>query len=209
MANLAQWFVTDIPKEMTEIIYNDLKKYDSETHESEIMGAQVDKVIRDSKTLWIPTSHWLGGFIWYYVSKANRENFCYDITEIDGGNIQYTQYEEGQFYNWHIDAGLDTCYKPQSVPTGGHQPHSFTLPDKTVIDNEYVRKLSFSLILSDPEEYTGGELQFLDNSGNTFFAPKQRGTLIIFDSRTKHRVRKVRSGLRKSLVGWAVGKRWK
>jgi PKHD-type hydroxylase len=209
MANLAQWFVTDIPKEMTEIIYNDLKKYDSETHESEIMGAQVDKVIRNSKTFWIPTSHWLGGFIWYYVSKANRENFLYDIEEIDGGSIQYTQYEEGQFYNWHIDAGLDTCYKPQIVSFGGYTSQGFILPDKTVVDNEKVRKLSFSLQLSEPTEYTGGEVQFLDNSGKTFFAPKQRGTLIIFDSRTHHRVRKVKSGLRKSLVGWAVGNRWK
>jgi PKHD-type hydroxylase len=32
---------------------------------------------------------------------------------------------------------------------------------------------------------------------------------MLFDSRTPHRVRKVRSGLRKSLVGWVVGPRWK
>jgi PKHD-type hydroxylase len=77
------------------------------------------------------------------------------------------------------------------------------------VQGEYVRKLSFSLQLSDPEDYTGGEVQFMDNSRKTYFAPKQRGTLIMFDSRTPHRVRKVKSGMRKSLVGWVVGKRWR
>ncbi len=81
--------------------------------------------------------------------------------------------------------------------------------DQTIIQGEYVRKLSFALQLSDSNEYTGGEVQFLDNGGKTYFAPKQRGTLMVFDSRTKHRVRRVRSGLRKSLVGWVVGPRWR
>jgi hypothetical protein len=209
MANLAQWYLTDIPPDLTNIIHTDLEKFDSEAHDSELMGSEVDKVIRNSKTFWIPTSHWLGGFLWYYIEKANRENFRYDIEEIDGGNVQYTQYGEGQFYNWHIDAGIENCYKPQTILHGGFHNQPFTLPDGVIVGNEKVRKLSFSLQLADPSEYTGGEVQFLSNSGQTFFAPKQRGTLIIFDSRTAHRVRKVRSGLRKSLVGWVVGPRWR
>lgn len=209
MANLAQWFITDIPPELVNILENDLRRFDKDAHDSELYNKEVDKVIRDSKTYWVPTSHWIGGFIWYYVEKANRENFLYDITEIDGGNMQYTQYGEGQFYNWHIDAGIDGCYKPQTIPNSGSGMQNFGLPDKVIVDNEYVRKLSFSLQLSDPNDYLGGELQFLDNSGNTFFAPKQRGTLVVFDSRTKHRVRKVKSGLRKSIVGWAVGPRFR
>ena len=81
--------------------------------------------------------------------------------------------------------------------------------DLVTMQGEYVRKLSFSLQLSDPEDYTGGEVQFMDNGRKTYFAPKQRGTLIMFDSRTPHRVRKVKSGMRKSLVGWVVGPRWR
>jgi PKHD-type hydroxylase len=81
--------------------------------------------------------------------------------------------------------------------------------DFLTVQGEYVRKLSFSLQLSDPEDYTGGEVQFIDNSRKSFFAPKQKGTIILFDSRTPHRVRKIKSGLRKSLVGWVVGPRWK
>ena len=143
--------------------------------------------------------------MWYYIEKINRENFCYDLTDIDGSSIQYTQYGPGQFYDWHQDADIDSFYKPQLVHGSGQNMSQ----DQVILKGEYVRKLSFSLQLSDPNDYTGGEVQFLDNSGKTYFAPKQRGTLIIFDSRTKHRVRKVKSGLRKSLVGWVVGPRWK
>jgi PKHD-type hydroxylase len=72
-----------------------------------------------------------------------------------------------------------------------------------------VRKLSFVLQLSDPEDYEGGNLQLLDESGSTYFAPRQKGTMILFDSRTQHRVLKVKKGVRKSIVGWTVGPRWK
>jgi len=63
--------------------------------------------------------------------------------------------------------------------------------------------------LSDPEDYEGGNLQLMDENGKTYFAPRTRGTIIIFDSRTQHRVLKVTSGVRRSIVAWVVGPRWK
>jgi len=39
-------------------------------------------------------------------------------------------------------------------------------------------------------------------------APRRRGAVILFDSSARHRVNKVTKGTRKSLVGWAVGKKW-
>lgn len=165
----------------------------------------VNKQIRNSKNIWIPTDYWISGWLWYYITKANRENFLYDITDIDNGSIQYTHYGEGQYYNWHSDGDINVHYKPNLIPSSNRNMSS----DKTIIDGEMVRKISFSLQLSGVDDYTGGEFQFLDNNGKTFFAPKQRGTLVIFDSRVKHRVRKVTSGIRKSLVGWVVGPRWR
>ena len=205
MANLTCWNITQMPVDFVKLMENDLRKFDDSVVESQLMGSEVDKVIRDSNNVWIPTTNWISGWVWYYVQKMNRENFLYDIVDIDGGSIQYTQYSEGQFYNWHKDADIDCFYKPQLTPSS----HASMTPDIVDIQGEYVRKLSFVVQLSDPEEYTGGELQFLDNNGKTFFAPKQLGTIVVFDSRTRHRVRKVRSGLRKSLVGWVVGPRWK
>lgn len=73
---------------------------------------------------------------------------------------------------------------------------------------ELVRKLSFSLQLSGPDDYEGGNVQFIDEAGKSYFAPRKRGTIVLFDSRTQHRVLKVTKGVRKSIVGWVVGKRW-
>ena len=69
--------------------------------------------------------------------------------------------------------------------------------------------MSFSLLLSDPDTYEGGNLQLLSEDGKSYIAPRQRGTIILFDSRTQHRVQKVTKGVRKSLVGWTVGPRWR
>jgi predicted 2-oxoglutarate/Fe(II)-dependent dioxygenase YbiX len=63
--------------------------------------------------------------------------------------------------------------------------------------------------LSDPDTYEGGNLQILAEDGKSYYAPRQRGTIILFDSRTQHRVKKVTKGVRKSLVGWVCGNRWK
>lgn len=205
MSFLTTWYHTDLPKDIVEILEKDIQKFDPEAQESKLYGDQVDTVIRDSKNAWIPTSHWIGGFIWHYIQRTNRENFLYDLTAIDGETIQYTQYGTGQFYDWHIDAGIDTAYKPQQIVSSGTNISQ----DLVTVQGEYVRKLSFSLQLSGPEDYTGGEVQFMDNNRKTYFAPKQRGTLILFDSRTPHRVRKVKSGMRKSLVGWVCGPRFR
>ena len=194
-----------MPSEIVDILAKDVQKFDKESQESLIQGNVKDKSIRNSKNSWISTDNWISGWLWYYISKTNRENFCYDLTDIDGGSVQYTQYGPGQFYNWHSDADLDSFYQPQ-LRVGGN---TNMREDQTILQGEYVRKLSFVLQLSDPTDYRGGELQFMDNRGGTFFAPKQKGTIILFDSRVKHRVRKVREGLRRSLVGWVVGPRWK
>ncbi len=205
MAHLTCWHMTQLPTEIVDVLVKDIQQFDDLAKNSELSNREVDKVVRNSKNAWIPTHHWVGGWLWYYIQKTNRENFCYDLYDIDGGSIQYTQYGEGQFYNWHSDEDIDTMYQPQIVP----QSNTNMSPDQVHLNGEVVRKLSFSLQLSDPTDYTGGEVQFMNNQNKTYFAPKQRGTLIIFDSRVKHRVRRVRSGMRKSLVGWVVGPRWK
>ena len=142
---------------------------------------------------------------WYYISNINRENFMYDIIDIDGGSMQYTEYGEGEYYHWHNDDGISRCLTNKDALTSSNNIGD----TKKLLDGEHVRKLSFSIQLSGPKDYVGGELQFLGDNGETFFAPKQKGSIIVFDSRTKHRVLKVKSGIRRSLVGWVVGPRWK
>ena len=205
MAFLTTWNMTDLPSEMIDILEKDIEKFDDWQDDSKVMGDQLAPKIRNSKNAWIPTEHWIGGWIWYYIQKANRENFLYDLWDIDGGSIQYTHYEPGDYYTWHVDGDITSSVKPNIKPGSGVNISE----DQVLQKGECVRKLSFSLQLSDAKDYKGGEVEFINSAGERYFAPKQKGTLIVFDSRTKHRVRTVKSGLRKSLVGWVVGPRWK
>ena len=65
------------------------------------------------------------------------------------------------------------------------------------------------MILSDPDEYEGGNLQMMNGERQTYVISRQKGGLVVFDSRTTHRVQKIKKGIRKSIVGWVVGPRWR
>ena len=64
--------MTNLPTDIVEIVEKDLQTFDSIAQDSQIMGAQVDKVIRNSKNAWIPTSHWIGGWLWYSKYKKHK-----------------------------------------------------------------------------------------------------------------------------------------
>ena len=206
MAFQSVWYYSDIPEDVVDIIEKDLSiKFDPQMGDSRLMGDALNKDKRNSQNAWVPTHHWLGGFMWHYIERANRENFLYDLRCIDGESMQYTRYDVGQFYGWHNDSGLACHYKPETVGNRMEGRANDFVNENT----ELVRKLSFVLQLSDADDYEGGNLQLLDESGKSYFAPRKRGTVILFDSRTQHRVLPVKSGLRKSIVGWTVGPRWK
>ena len=146
---------------------------------------EVHEKVRKSDIKWIGQENWICGFLWNYIKLANETNFGYDLLGFDNQHVQYTEYGPGGHYSWHVD-------RMNNEP-------------------DVVRKLSLTLQLSRfGEEYTGGELQFFDDTvNNTFTAPTDYGVITIFDSRIRHRVKKVKTGTRKSLVAWAVGPRWK
>ena len=192
MANTCCWYETRIPEPLMKILIDDLDKVDENIFIKSEVNPQNSKIkdnVRKSQHCWIPSTHWIGGFLWHFIKMANKDNFLYDISDIENDLIQYTQYNKGDFYKWHTD--MDIC--------------DINEPD------QLVRKLSFTLQLTNEDEYTGGNLEFadFDDSSYTFSVPKSRGTVVVFDSRVPHRVTPVESGIRKSLVGWVVGKRWR
>jgi PKHD-type hydroxylase len=87
-----------------------------------------------------------------------------------------------------------------------------------------MRKLSYTIQLSDPEDYEGGNFQWMEDirSKDTLtegdytrdmkdfviqapFSAKQKGSLIIFPSFLHHQVTPLLRGTRISLVGWLCG----
>ena len=141
--------------------------------------------IRQSIIKWIllnPDTNWLYKKLISQIHKVNQENFDYILKFVE--NLQFTEYTECQqgFYLKHDDCG-----------------------DNTRLENFVdIRKLSFSIQLSDPEDYDGGEL-IIYNANKEFIAPKTKGTIIFFESTILHEVKPVKKGSRHALVGWVQG----
>ena len=172
-----------IDKDVADIIIQ--KCNQNELFESEVidgMGSVLKPATRVSKQNWIPTDHWIAGIMKNCIESANVNYFNYDLTYWCD-RIQYTVYDEpGSKYNWHTDI----C----------------TSSD----DDLLVRKLSISLVLSDSNEYEGGELQLMLAGGTEMKTIKPSiGEAIIFPSTARHRVLPIKSGKRISLVGWYGG----
>ena len=106
------------------------------------------------------------------------------------------------FFNfdlWGLQEGLQ--FTNYVAPNGKYDKHI----DKTSPEFKgFIRKLSFSLQLSNPKEYKGGDFNLhLSNKKTTL--SKEQGTLLVFPSYVLHQVNKVTKGERNSLVGWVTG----
>ena len=88
---------------------------------------------------------------------------------------QIATYTEGGHYKWHIDVGSELSSN---------------------------RKLSVTVQLTDPTEYEGGGLEFM-NVDQT--VSRAIGSLIVFPSFLMHRVVPVTRGTRQSMVTWISG----
>ena len=110
--------------------------------------------------------------------KVNNNHFGYEGVQLTE-YAQFTEYPKGGFYDWHMDAEVNCRFEPP------------------------VRKISMTILLSDPSEFVGGDLEFM-TEGNK---PPQllQGQAIFFCSLIRHRVAKVKKGIRRSLVMWFGG----
>ena len=160
-----------------------LKKEPAAVGISQKPGGGVDPKKRITTISWIPFKDMPEMYkdIEATMLKANGNHFGFDgmrLTEV----AQFTRYLEGGFYDWHMDNDV----------LGKNQPP--------------VRKISMTLLLSDPATFEGGELEFM-SKGKT--AKLQQGQAIFFASWLQHRVKPVTKGERKSLVMWFGGPSFK
>ena len=152
MAYQSIWYFTDLPEDVVEIVEKDLtEKFDDQMGDSRLMGDSLNKEKRNSQNAWVPSQHWLGGFLWHYIERANRENFLYNLRCIDGESMQYTRYGDNFMVGIMM---LDYQYKPVSF---GNRSEGIA-QDYLNENVEMVRKLSFVLQLSDPDAYEGNSL---------------------------------------------------
>ena len=146
-------------------------------------GGAVDSTKRITTISWIPFKEMPEMYqdIENVMLKANGNHFGFEgmrLTEI----AQFTHYFKDGFYDWHMDNDVQ----------GKHQSP--------------VRKISMTLLLSDPSTFEGGELEFM-HKGKT--AKLKQGQAIFFASWLQHQVKPVTKGERKSLVMWFGGPSFK
>ena len=147
--------------------------------QGEVNEGQIDKKLRNVRQqgLMMNEEGWPHTRILELMKQANEARYKFNVS----GFMNYDapmimEYGKGCHYDWHIDVG-------KSVPN---------------------RKLSFTIQLSKPEDYEGGDLEFLGTEvkSNDF---RQQGTCVIFPSFLAHKISKVKSGTRMSIVGWVHG----
>jgi PKHD-type hydroxylase len=122
------------------------------------------------------------------IENANEAFYNFDLYGYS--YFQYAEYEGSE--NGKYDAHTDLIF-------GGDKP-------SYMVDT---RKLSLSLLLSEPEkDFIGGEF-FIHLSGNPSLHRLKKGQIILFPSFMLHGVNPVLSGIRKSIVIWVEGPKFK
>jgi len=131
----------------------------------------------------------------WFVSKINQaldhaNKAFYNFDLYGYSYFQYAEYEGSE--NGKYDAHTDLIF-------GENKPDY-------MIDT---RKLSLSLLLNEPEkDFIGGEF-FIHLSKNPSLHALKKGQMILFPSFMLHGVKPVLSGVRKSIVIWVEGPKFK
>ena len=159
-----------------------LKKERGKIGHKDVKNAATDETKRQSTISWIEFKKMQPVYddLRYLVQKINRNNFGFNNIKITEP-AQVSEYSKGQFYDWHTDSSIDMDTEPP------------------------VRKLSMTLLLNDPSEFEGGNLEIAEKK----MSHMKQGHAAIFASFLQHRVTPVTKGVRKSLVVWFSGEPFK
>ena len=134
---------------------------------------------------------WIYDIFHPYVHHANQQagwNWKWDFSESFQFTVYHGRKQNGGFYGWHADGNNDIhSVKRRSLPgiyDENHANSNMFTPIKGLIGK--VRKMSITLMLSDPNDYEGGNLKFdfgehekdryKEVSGNQV----QQGSMIVF-----------------------------
>jgi len=143
-------------------------------------GSTVDKY-RKTNIRWIDNDRLIAKLIYGFVREANDAYFHYNITNHE--QIQFGEYSTGGNYNYHQD----------------------TIILERGIEISPTRKLSVSVLLSDRQDFEGGEFVMYNGGKEPLKPLKGQGSIVVFDSSDFHAVEPVTFGVRHSLVMWATG----
>lgn len=167
----------------------------SEAYPAQEAGIFSDNQVSDYR---VSTIRWMNEYsfvnkLWPFIDHASQV-FGIDVHRLDSNsnpsdlfpNIQYTEYHgsvDGK-YNMHHDVDWNK-------------------------NDGSDRKISIVVQLSDPNDYTGGDFQFNEVESPQPELLKQKGSVLVFPSYLQHSVSPVTSGVRRTLVSWFEGPKWR
>jgi len=142
-------------------------------------GGGVDTKKRTTTISWIPFKEMTDMYaqIEATMQATNLNHFGFENMKLTEP-AQFTEYPKGGFYDWHMDLDVN----------GTHEPP--------------IRKISMTILLSDPTSFKGGQLEFMEKNK---VPDLKQGQAIFFASFIRHRVAPITKGIRRSLVMWFGG----
>ena len=150
--------------------------------------SQTEPKIRNSTISWINYGDETFEDVWKFIERkffvANANCFGLDINYLP--SLQFTNYKSSNegHYDWHEDVFWESSFI-------------------------YDRKLSMVVQLSDPDTYSGCDLELQVPEAPNSQSLRKQGTIIVFPSFVKHRITPIMSGHRESLVSWVEGPLWR
>lgn len=137
-----------------------------------------DTNFRSTDITWNGQLSPVGTVLQAYIIAANQyAGWNFKLSHME--EVQMGKYaaEKSGCYDWHFDIDM---------PTDGHQ-----------------RKLTGVILLSDPKDFDGGNLEIKDSAEEQLLQAK--GSIIVFPCYMAHRVTTVTRGIRYSAVSWMRG----
>ena len=161
--------------------------------QAQLGDGKVDKTKRDCLVSWVKDIKIYNIINDFFITANKNAGWNFDTCWNE--TMQYTVYNQKQFYSWHADQSTE--------------PYPKDYKEKNYAG--LTRKLSMTIQLSDPSEYEGGDFCFkwLTTNGvheEIVHDAKKLGTIIVFPSYIWHTVKPITKGTRKSLVCWQLGK---
>lgn len=169
-------YFSEVELENIILYSNKIQRVPGKTYNEE----ETESDYRKSEISWLVPNNitrWLYEKMTRLICQVNKDNYKFKLDSLQ--TFQFTRYtaETSGRYEKHMDVGNQ-------------------------ITGE--RKLSMVLQLSDPEDYSGGNL-ILHTNRNPNPIEKRKGRITFFPSYLLHEVTPVTSGTRMSLVCWITG----
>ncbi len=157
--------------------------------QAKVRGGSVQTGIRSSSLRFIEPDgvkvNWIFERLKEIIDSVNDRVYEFQLNHFSPP--QFTHYGVDDYYDWHMDLLMG---KP--------------------CESLFMRKLSATVFLSKTEDFTGGEFLVGRNTDGSQeeVIPAKQGSMVLFPSFIWHKVDKVKTGERYSLVVWCEGNKF-